>query len=69
MQQSTTAARRSRRDSPYAYAGPGEVVLRVLRCSVCGTDKRIFAHGHKNVVPPPSRGTKSWARCMRLAPV
>ena len=41
---------------PMPTAGPGEVVLRVLRCSVCGTDKRIFAHGHKNVVPPTVTG-------------
>jgi L-iditol 2-dehydrogenase len=37
-------------------AGPGEVVLRVLRCAVCGTDKRIFTHGQKNVVPPAVTG-------------
>ena len=37
-------------------AGPGEVVLRVLCCAVCGTDKRIFTHGQKNVVPPAITG-------------
>ena len=41
---------------PQPTAGPGEVVLRVLRCSVCGTDKRIFLHGQKNVVPPAITG-------------
>jgi L-iditol 2-dehydrogenase len=41
---------------PQPTAGPGEVVLRVLRCSVCGTDKRIFTHGQKNVVPPAITG-------------
>ncbi len=41
---------------PMPSAGPGEVVLRVLRCSVCGTDKRIFTHGQKNVVPPAITG-------------
>jgi L-iditol 2-dehydrogenase len=41
---------------PKPAAGPGEVVLRVLRCSVCGTDKRIFTHGQKNVVPPAITG-------------
>jgi L-iditol 2-dehydrogenase len=41
---------------PKPVAGPGEVVLRVLRCSVCGTDKRIFTHGQKNVVPPAITG-------------
>lgn len=37
-------------------AGPGEVVVRVLRCAVCGTDKRIYLHGQKNVVPPAVTG-------------
>jgi L-iditol 2-dehydrogenase len=37
-------------------AGEGEVVLRVLRCAVCGTDKRIFTHGQRNVVPPAITG-------------
>ena len=41
---------------PRPTAGLGEVVLRVLRCSVCGTDKRIFTHGQKNVVPPAITG-------------
>ena len=41
---------------PKPTAGTGEVVLRVLRCSVCGTDKRIYTHGQKNVVPPAITG-------------
>ena len=41
---------------PKPTVGPGEVVLRVQRCSVCGTDKRIFTHGQKNVVPPAITG-------------
>ena len=43
-------------DVPKPTAGPGEVVLRVLRCAVCGTDKRIYTHGQKNVVPPAITG-------------
>ncbi|HTS69650.1 MAG TPA: alcohol dehydrogenase catalytic domain-containing protein [Terriglobia bacterium] len=43
-------------DVPRPTAGAGEVVLRVQRCSVCGTDKRIFTHGQKNVVPPAITG-------------
>jgi L-iditol 2-dehydrogenase len=43
-------------DVPKPTAGPGEVVLRVQRCSVCGTDKRIYTHGQKNVVPPAITG-------------
>lgn len=30
----------------------GEVLLEVDVCTVCGTDLRIFHHGHKNVVAP-----------------
>jgi L-iditol 2-dehydrogenase len=41
---------------PTPQAGAGEAVLRVRRCSVCGTDKRIFTHGQKNVVPPTVTG-------------
>ena len=37
-------------------AGRGEVVLRVLRCAVCGTDKRIYMYGQKNVRPPAITG-------------
>jgi len=43
-------------DVPRPTVGTGEVVLRVLRCSVCGTDKRIYTHGQKNVVPPAITG-------------
>ena len=41
---------------PKPEAGKGEIVVRVLRCAVCGTDKRIFVHGQKNVVPPAVTG-------------
>jgi L-iditol 2-dehydrogenase len=41
---------------PTPRPGPGEVLLRVLRCAVCGTDKRIYLHGQKNVVPPAITG-------------
>jgi L-iditol 2-dehydrogenase len=43
-------------DVPKPKAQAGEVVLRVLRCSVCGTDKRIYTHGQKNVIPPAITG-------------
>ncbi len=33
-------------------ANKGEAVVRVLRCAVCGTDKRVYLYGQKNVVPP-----------------
>lgn len=37
---------------PDLRPGPGEVVLKVLACAVCGTDRRILANGHKTVKPP-----------------
>ncbi len=33
--------------SRFLKAGPGEVLLRVLRASICGTDLRIFQGGHR----------------------
>jgi len=32
--------------------GPGEVVIKVKACAVCGTDLRIIRNGHKAVKPP-----------------
>lgn len=37
-------------------AGPGEVVLAIDACTVCGTDVRIYKHGHRNVTPPRITG-------------
>lgn len=53
---------------PRPSAGPGEVVLRVLRCSVCGTDKRIFTHGQKNVVPPAITGHEIVGTLFEIGP-
>ncbi len=30
----------------------GEILLRVMSCAICGTDLRIYKHGHKKVNPP-----------------
>ena len=43
-------------DAPKPKARKGEILVRVLRCAVCGTDKRIYTHGQKNVVPPAITG-------------
>ncbi len=32
--------------------GPGEIMVRVNYCAICGTDVRIYFHGHKKVIPP-----------------
>ena len=39
-------------EAPEPVAGPGEVKIRVRNCSTCGTDVKIFNHGHHHLVPP-----------------
>ena len=39
-------------DAPEPRAGPGELVIRVRNCSVCGTDAKIWQSGHPNLSPP-----------------
>jgi L-iditol 2-dehydrogenase len=44
------------REVPTPPAGPGEVLVRVRACAVCGSDIRIFRHGNPRVVPPQTLG-------------
>jgi threonine dehydrogenase-like Zn-dependent dehydrogenase len=39
-------------DAPEPTAGPGELVIRVRNCSVCGTDAKIWGSGHPDLRPP-----------------
>jgi L-iditol 2-dehydrogenase len=39
-------------DTPAPEARPGEIVIRVRSCSTCGTDAKIFHHGHHNISLP-----------------
>src|SRR3989440_8471959 len=39
-------------DIPEPEPGPGDVKIRVRNCSTCGTDVKIFRHGHHHIVPP-----------------
>ena len=32
--------------------GPGEILIKVHFCAICGTDVRIYLFGHKKVTPP-----------------
>lgn len=41
------------RDVPRPTAGPGEVVIKIAACAVCGTDLRIFSGGKTRGVYPP----------------
>jgi len=40
------------REVPTPSAGPGELLVRVRACAVCGSDLRIFHHGNPRVKPP-----------------
>ena len=37
---------------PVPDPGPGELLLRVRNCATCGTDVKIYFHGHRNLKPP-----------------
>jgi len=39
-------------DAPEPTAGPGDLVIRVRNCSICGTDAKIWRSGHPNLSPP-----------------
>jgi L-iditol 2-dehydrogenase len=43
-------------DAPEPEPGPGEVKLRVRNCSTCGTDLKIYRHGHHRIAPPRVMG-------------
>ncbi len=43
-------------DVPDPEAGPGEIVIQVKACAVCGTDVKVFHHGHKHIVFPRITG-------------
>ncbi|MBT2225580.1 zinc-dependent dehydrogenase [Nonomuraea sp. NEAU-A123] len=43
-------------DAPEPVAGPGELKIRVRNCSTCGTDVKIFKHGHHHIRPPRVMG-------------
>jgi L-iditol 2-dehydrogenase len=37
---------------PVPDPGAGELLLRVRNCATCGTDVKIYFHGHRNLRPP-----------------
>ncbi|GAB1513940.1 zinc-dependent dehydrogenase [Actinophytocola sp. KF-1] len=39
-------------EAPEPGPGPDEVKIAVQQCSTCGTDVKIFNHGHHHLVPP-----------------
>lgn len=43
-------------DMAEPQAGPDEVKIRVRNCSTCGTDVKIYNHGHQHIDPPRVMG-------------
>jgi L-iditol 2-dehydrogenase len=43
-------------DASEPVPAPGEVKIRVRNCSTCGTDVKIFKHGHHHIRPPRVMG-------------
>jgi L-iditol 2-dehydrogenase len=41
---------------PEPQVGPGEVLVKVAACAICGTDVRIYQFGHPHVTPPQITG-------------
>ncbi|MCM8769535.1 MAG: zinc-dependent dehydrogenase [Candidatus Omnitrophica bacterium] len=41
---------------PEPKPGPGELVIQVKACAVCGTDVKVYHHGHKHIVFPRITG-------------
>ncbi|MGC7096929.1 zinc-dependent dehydrogenase [Amycolatopsis lurida] len=39
-------------EAPEPVPGPDELKIRVHACSTCGTDLKIFRHGHHHIDPP-----------------
>jgi L-iditol 2-dehydrogenase len=39
-------------DAPEPTPGPDELKIKVRNCSTCGTDLKIFRHGHHHIDPP-----------------
>jgi L-iditol 2-dehydrogenase len=57
------------RDVPRPVAGPGEVLLKVAACAVCGTDLRIYTGGKtRGVVPPRVLGHEIAATVVDVGP-
>ena len=43
-------------DVPEPECGPLEIKLKVVNCSTCGTDVKLFHNGHQNLTPPRTLG-------------
>lgn len=53
-------------DAPVPEAGPGELVIRVGACATCGTDAKIFRHGHHHITLPRVLGHEIAGEVVRV---
>jgi L-iditol 2-dehydrogenase len=55
-------------DAPEPSPRPDEVKLRVVNCSTCGTDVKIFRFGHHHIVPPRVMGHEIAGEIVEVGP-
>lgn len=55
-------------DVPRPRASAGSAVIRVLACSVCGTDLRAWQHGNERITPPRINGHELCGEIVELGP-
>ena len=53
-------------DAPDPKCGPGDVILDVKACAICGTDMRIYNHGHHSVKPGAITGHEIGATILEV---
>src|SRR4030042_1291408 len=59
----------SRREAPpRPRAARDSAVIRVLACSVCGTDLRAWQHGNERITPPRINGHELCGRIVEIGP-
>jgi L-iditol 2-dehydrogenase len=55
-------------DAPEPSPGAGDVLLRIHACSTCGTDVKIFRHGHHKITPPRVLGHEIAGEVVAVGP-
>jgi L-iditol 2-dehydrogenase len=55
-------------DAPEPSPGPDELKLRVANCSTCGTDLKIYRHGHHHIDPPRVIGHEIAGEVVEVGP-
>ncbi len=54
-------------DAAVPEPGPGELLLKVHNCATCGTDVKIYYHGHHHITRRGCSATRWPARWWRSA--